>query len=107
MIQGQGERHQKLLVDLIKKEPEEIHLKITSPPIISPCYYGMDFPSSQELIANQHNQNIEEIRAELGVTSLEYLTTESSELRTLCECEKNRLLHGLFDKELSNRNRRS
>jgi amidophosphoribosyltransferase len=68
----------KLLVDLIKKaEPEEIHLKITSPPIISPCYYGMDFPSSQELIANQHNQNIEEIRAELGVTSLEYLTTEN------------------------------
>lgn len=67
----------KLLVDLIKKaEPKEIHLKITSPPIISPCYYGMDFPSAKELIANQHHQNIEEIRNELGVDSLSYLSTE-------------------------------
>jgi len=67
----------KLLVDLIKKaEPKEIHLKITSPPIISPCYYGMDFPSSNELIANQHNQDIEGIRNELGVDSLSYLSTE-------------------------------
>ena len=68
----------KLLVDLIKKaEPEEIHLKITSPPIISPCFYGMDFPSAGELIANQHHQNIDEIKTELGVTSLAYLTTEN------------------------------
>lgn len=67
----------KLLVDLIKKaEPKEIHLKITSPPIISPCYYGMDFPSRDELIANQHNQDVEEIRKELGVTKLDYLSTE-------------------------------
>lgn len=67
----------KLLVDLIKKaDPKEIHLKITSPPIISPCYYGMDFPSAGELIANQHHQNIEEIRKELGVTELAYLSIE-------------------------------
>lgn len=67
----------KLLVDLIKKaEPKEIHLKITSPPIVSPCYYGMDFPSAEELIANQHDSNIEGIREELGVTSLSYLSTE-------------------------------
>ncbi len=67
----------KLLVDLVKKAaPKEIHLKISSPPIISPCYYGMDFPSAGELIANQHNQNVEEIRKDLGVTSLSYLSTE-------------------------------
>ncbi|MEO8446330.1 MAG: amidophosphoribosyltransferase [bacterium] len=67
----------KLLVDLIKKaNPKEIHLKVTSPPIISPCYYGMDFPSANELIANQHNENVEEIRKELGVTNLAYLSIE-------------------------------
>jgi len=67
----------KLLVELIKKaEPKEIHLKVTSPPIISPCYYGMDFPSAEELIANQHDSNVEGIREELGVTSLFYLSTE-------------------------------
>jgi amidophosphoribosyltransferase len=65
----------KLLVDLIKKaEPEEIHLKITSPPIISPCYYGMDFPSKEELIANQMKGDIDKIRDELGLTSLHYLS---------------------------------
>ena len=67
----------KLLVDLIKKaKPKEIHLRITSPPIISPCYYGMDFPSKEELIATQHNKNVEGIRKELGVDSLEYLSLE-------------------------------
>ena len=67
----------KLLVELINKaEPKEIHLKVTSPPIISPCYYGMDFPSADELVANQHNQNIDEIRKSLGVKSLSYLSTD-------------------------------
>lgn len=65
----------KLLVDLIKKAlPKEIHLRITSPPIISPCYYGMDFPSKEELIANQYHRNVEEIRKALGVDTLEYLS---------------------------------
>jgi amidophosphoribosyltransferase len=67
----------KLLIELIRKaNPKEIHLRISSPPIISPCYYGMDFPSKEELIANQYHQDIEEIRKALGVDSLEYLTIE-------------------------------
>lgn len=67
----------KLLVELIKKaKPKELHLKVTSPPIISPCYYGMDFPSAKELIANQHDSNVEGIRKELGVNELNYLSTE-------------------------------
>jgi amidophosphoribosyltransferase len=65
------------LVNLIKEaKPREVHLRITSPPITHPCKYGMDFPSSEELIANQHNLDIEEIRKVLGVTSLEYLSIE-------------------------------
>lgn len=68
----------KLLVDLIKQaKPKEIHLRITSPPIISPCYYGMDFPSEEELIANQFNGDVEAIRKSLGVESLNYLSVES------------------------------
>ena len=67
----------KLLVELIKKaNPKEIHLRITSPPIVSPCFYGMDFPSKEELIANQHNGDIDEIRKELDVDSLGYLSLE-------------------------------
>ncbi len=52
----------------------EIHLRVASPPIRHPCYYGIDFPSRAELAA--HNRNVEEIRQYLGVDSLAYLSLE-------------------------------
>lgn len=65
----------KQLVKLIREaNPKSIHLRISSPPIFYPCYYGMDFPSSEELIANKFQGNIEDIRKYLGVDSLEYMT---------------------------------
>lgn len=65
----------KLLVKLIRKaNPKEIHLRITSPPIVSPCFYGMDFPSKEELIAYRHGGDVQKIKEDLGVDSLEYLT---------------------------------
>jgi amidophosphoribosyltransferase len=67
----------KQLVRLIREaNPKEIHLRISSPPIISPCFYGMDFPSKEELIAEKFNRDIEKIREYLEVDSLEYLTIE-------------------------------
>jgi len=67
----------KQLVNLIREaNPKSIHLRISSPPILFPCYYGMDFPSKEELIANRFNGNIEEIRRYLGVDSLEYMTID-------------------------------
>jgi len=41
-----------------------------------PCYYGMDFPSKEELIANKYNGNIQKIKEYLEVDSLEYLTLD-------------------------------
>jgi len=67
----------KALLNLIREaEPRSIHLRITAPPITHPCKYGMDFPSSEELIANQHHMNVEEIRRALGADSLHYLSIE-------------------------------
>jgi amidophosphoribosyltransferase len=66
----------KQLVNLIREaNPKSIHIRITSPPIYNPCYYGMDFPSREELIANRF-ESIEKIRDYLGVDSLEYMTEE-------------------------------
>lgn len=66
----------KTLVKLLREaKPKSIHMRISSPPILYPCYYGMDFPSKQELIANKMG-SVENIREYLGVDSLEYLTTE-------------------------------
>lgn len=67
----------KLLVNLLKEaNPKAIHIRISSPPIMHPCYYGMDFPSREELIANKFNGDIEKVREYLEVDSLEYLTTD-------------------------------
>ncbi len=53
---------------------KEVHVRVSSPPIISPCFYGMDFPTKGELIAA--NKSVEEIREFLGVDSLGYLSLE-------------------------------
>ncbi len=67
----------KQLVHLIKEaKPKAIHLRISSPPIMHPCFYGMDFPSNEELIASRLNGDIEEIKKYLEVDSLEYLTID-------------------------------
>lgn len=66
----------KTLISLIREAgPKEIHMRITSPPIKFPCYYGMDFPSREELIANYH-ENQEEIGKAIKVDSLHYLTMD-------------------------------
>lgn len=51
-----------------------IHLRISSPPIVSPCFYGMDFPKEDELIAAK--KTLPEIQEFLQVDSLAYLTLE-------------------------------
>ena len=66
----------KQLVKLIRQAgATEVHVRVSSPPITSPCYYGMDFPSKEELIAS--NQTVEEIRDYLGCDSLAYLSKEA------------------------------
>ena len=52
----------------------EVHVRISSPPIKNPCFYGIDTSSSEELIAS--SKSVEEIREEIGADSLSFLTTE-------------------------------
>ena len=53
---------------------KEIHLRVASPPIKHPCFYGIDFPSKNELIAN--DKTVEEIRDYLEIDSLHYISLE-------------------------------
>ena len=53
----------------------EVHLRISCPPTISPCYYGVDTPTREELIASNHS--VQEIRDFIGADSLGYLSLES------------------------------
>ncbi len=52
----------------------EVHMKVSSPPFLHPCYFGTDIGERDVLIA--HNHNLEEIRAIIGVDSLQYLDLE-------------------------------
>lgn len=53
---------------------KEVHMRISCPSVISPCYYGIDFPTKKELIAA--NMDIESIRNYLELDSLSYLSIE-------------------------------
>ncbi len=59
---------------LRKAGAREIHLRVASPPIRHPCYFGIDFPSPSELIAKE--RSVEQIQNYLGVDSLAYLSLE-------------------------------
>jgi amidophosphoribosyltransferase len=55
---------------------KEVHMRITSPPIQHPCFYGVDMASKSELIANY--KSIEEIKSHIGADSLGYLSIENT-----------------------------
>jgi amidophosphoribosyltransferase len=52
----------------------EVHMRISSPPTKHPCFYGIDTPSSEELLAHTHN--VEEIAKFIGVDSLAYISVD-------------------------------
>jgi amidophosphoribosyltransferase len=54
---------------------KEIHVRITAPPIVAPCFYGIDIPTRRELIAS--TKSVEEIRKFIGADSLGYLSLEA------------------------------
>lgn len=53
---------------------KEIHLRITCPPVKHPCFYGIDFPSKEELVA--HGRTVREVADYIEVDSLSYLSIE-------------------------------
>jgi amidophosphoribosyltransferase len=66
---------QRALIRMLREAgAAEIHVRISSPPIKWPCFYGIDFASRAELIAN--GLGVEEIRASLGADSLGYISEE-------------------------------
>lgn len=66
---------QRALVRMLREAgAKEIHIRISSPPVKWPCYYGIDFATRAELIAN--GLNVEEICTSLGADSLGYISLD-------------------------------
>lgn len=63
------------VINLREAGAKEVHIRVSCPPHLFPCYYGIDFPDKKDLIANQMTR--EEIRTYLGADSLGYLDVNS------------------------------
>ncbi len=89
----------RLLINLIREaNPAELHVRISSPPIMNHCPYGMDFPNRDELIASQNDGDVDRICKEIGADSLGYLTVEKM-LSTVSHEGKSGYCTGCFNGE--------
>ncbi|MEK7817089.1 MAG: amidophosphoribosyltransferase, partial [Actinomycetota bacterium] len=69
-----GNTTHKIVRMLFDAGAQEVHLRISSPPITHPCFYGIDTATSTELVAA--TKSVADIRRHVGATSLEYLSLE-------------------------------
>ncbi|MDR3737687.1 MAG: phosphoribosyltransferase family protein, partial [Terracidiphilus sp.] len=69
-----GTTSQKIVRMVRNAGAREVHLRISCPPTVSPCFYGVDTPTKRELIAA--NQSVEEIRQFIDCDTLAYLSLE-------------------------------
>ncbi len=75
-----GTTTRKIVGMLFDAGATEVHVRVSSPPIVSPCFYGIDMATEDELVAAA--REIEEIRELLGATSLAYLSLEGLQAAT-------------------------
>jgi amidophosphoribosyltransferase len=57
-----------------------VHVRVSSPPVVSPCFYGIDMADEDELAAA--HRSVEEMREHIGATSLRYLSLEGMQWAT-------------------------
>jgi amidophosphoribosyltransferase len=69
-----GNTMRQLVQMLFDAGAEEVHVRVSSPPVISPCFYGIDMADEDELAAA--HRSVDEMREHIGATSLAYLSVE-------------------------------
>ena len=88
-----GNTQQAIVAMLREAGAAEVHVRISSPPVIWPCFYGIDFATRAELIAG--HQSVEQIRYLLGADSLGYVSLEG--LTAATTLPASRLCRACFD----------
>jgi adenine/guanine phosphoribosyltransferase-like PRPP-binding protein len=88
-----GNTSRKLVELLFEAGAAEVHFRVSSPPVKGPCYYGIDMDSPDQLVGA--NLTVEEIRAQIGATTLAYLSTDAMVAAT--QQRKDRLCRACFD----------
>jgi amidophosphoribosyltransferase len=69
-----GSTTRQIVAMLFEAGALEVHVRVSSPPIVSPCFYGIDMAGEEELIAA--DRSVDEVRGQIGATSLAYLSLE-------------------------------
>ena len=69
-----GSTTRQIVAMLFEAGALEVHVRVSSPPIVSPCFYGIDMADEDELVASSRSVN--EVRELIGATSLAYLSLE-------------------------------
>jgi amidophosphoribosyltransferase len=75
-----GNTTRKITALLFEAGASEVHIRVSSPPIVSPCFYGIDFGDDEQLLAA--SRSVEDVRAEIGATSLAYLSLKGVQAAT-------------------------
>lgn len=91
-----GTTSKKLISQLKEAGAKKVHLVISSPPVLHPCYYGIDIVTRDELIAAQNP--IEEIRKHIGADTLKYISLSGLK-KAIGENDDFGLCHACFDGE--------
>ncbi len=75
-----GNTTRKIVELLFGAGAQEVHVRISSPPIVSPCFYGIDFADEEQLVAS--SRSVDEVREQIGATSLAYISLEGAQAAT-------------------------
>jgi amidophosphoribosyltransferase len=75
-----GNTMRQLVEMLFDAGAEEVHVRVSSPPVVSPCFYGIDMADEDDLAAA--HRSVEEMRELIGATSLAYLSVEGMQWAT-------------------------
>src|SRR5918992_3799673 len=75
-----GNTTRQLVTMLFDAGAAEVHVRISSPPVIAPCYYGIDLAEPDELVAAA--RSVDEVREHIGATSLGYLSLDGLQAAT-------------------------
>ena len=76
-----GSTTRQIVAMLFESGATEVHVRVSSPPIVSPCFYGVDMANEDELVAS--SRSVDEVREAIGATSLAYLSLGGLQEATL------------------------
>ncbi len=75
-----GNTTRKIVALLFEAGAQEVHVRISAPPIVSPCFYGIDFADEEQLVAS--SRSVAEVQEQIGATSLAYISLEGVQAAT-------------------------